>query len=383
MVPRALRPATAIMVIVLLAGCAGPVATPTGSADAAATPTESPPTLTGADAVEAEFLGRMADPAVTYAVATRLELDPAEGDAEPGVEVQWVHDVKGSDYAGHMQLGGTSLDGWFTTQRLIFLDGQTYLDRMNGFGREVSTPTAPYRPNPYAGLTAADLADGRETDDGMYAFTVEPWIAGDPTGELLELDVLAGRTLPSTEVEEHETELIVDADGVPHRLSSTFVGDGLDGRLEVEFVAFGLYVTIQDPTDGWPHATSHWMSENDTWVPWREVKATGDSATLEVTFDGHGLGGGMEGDVFFLESEAGGNETLDVKMDPRGDTHQIPVGPQTLTPSVRTCSGNCGVLDARSALCAVEASIEPGARYELAIVGTDWDEADCTLTETG
>lgn len=197
-----------------------------------------------------------------------------------------------------------------------------------------------------------------------------------------------------TSVESHDTRLTIDADGMPHRLTSSWTTSSDEsGTLMDEYRAMGLYVRILAPSRGaqYPDETSHYIRvgiEDHTAVydPWYEVLPNEDEAAdLAITVQ-HGqlAGGGMEGSIGFIRSEGSSGELiLDTKIDPRGDVVAAAAGDQTIFVYVRNCDGNCGHLDEPIDFCSVEAMIEPDAAYELTVDIHDDNRADCSISHAG
>jgi hypothetical protein len=152
----------------------------------------------------------------------------------------------------------------------------------------------------------------------------------------------------------------------------------------------GLYVRILAPGRGaqFPDETSHFVQvgvDADHVIitePWFEILPEGDAADVEITVDQDTafVGFGLEGGIGFLRSQAPSGELiLDTKLDLRGDAMQMPAGEQTIVVYIRSCSGNCGLLDEPTDLCSVEATIEPGGSYELTVDVIDYDRAECAI----
>jgi hypothetical protein len=358
-------------------------------------PSDAP---TGEQAL-ARFLAVMAEPDVTYRLATEMELEPDRSDGAAAAVIRHAFDVRGDDYAGVVHLTGHLYQavGMNDFVELRVREDVVQLEDPHGALAEVPEPAGLSEPNPFVGRTSQDFVIVNEPGEGDVELDVIPWLWGDPLHPLLGLGLAAGPDVGPMSVVDHETRLIIGSDGVPHRLTSAWTftnGDDprqLQGTLEAEFLWFGLYVAI-NPLDG-PYVSrpsSHEIRLGDGeegWAPWFEVIPAGPTATLTVRVDRpENLPWGIEGAIDFLAvRDADGTLLFDRKVALRSPPADIviPVGVITLAPYTRTCSGWCSVLDDAQVLCEVDGSVAAGERYELRITAADDGPARCRLEGIG
>jgi len=349
--------------------------------------------------VAATFLERMADADVTYRVSGQVTI--GEGDP-PAARVTTAYDVAGNRYGGSVRVRGPALgeaagSGDF---QAIVLDGTTHIYDSNSTGwSSADTPGTARRPNPWTDLTGADLVFMGQTEDGLFEFGVTPWIGGDPVGEWVDVGALQAEGLAPITVESHETRLTLDADAIPHRLTSSFTfvagPDAIAGlgSLVDSYSDTGLYVALSAPEFELQLVTSHDLRvgvDADHVVitePFFEVlPPDADAEQLNIAFEApdEPVILGIEGAIGFIRSHApDGGLALDTIISLEGDSVDVPIGQQTLVVYYRTCGGWCSRLDEPRDFCVVEATIEKGAPYDLTVKVVDSNRAECTLTPTG
>jgi hypothetical protein len=245
----------------------------------------------------------------------------------------------------------------------------------------MDTPPSLRRPDALRELTDDDLELLGVTDGGLFEFQVTPWLGGDPLGQWVALGALPEGALPFTELQSHDTRLLIDDAGVPHRLVTTWsfteVGesDVAQGTIVEEIVGLGMYVRLQPP-GGFPGWTSHDVivgvgGERFATQPWVDVApADGATAVLDVVFPppDQPVMLGIEGAIGFVRShDVGGKLILDQIVALDADSVQIPAGRQTLVAYYRSCDGSCGLLDPPEDFCSVELDAIEGARYQLTV----------------
>jgi hypothetical protein len=342
----------------------------------------------------------MADPGVTYRVQGELTMGDANSDGQIQAHVSTYHDVAGGDFAGFVRLRGSALPGGAADDyHAVVIDGTTHVW---GTSRpewlSAATPDSVRRANPFVELDAADFVLIGQTDGGHLQYSVTPWIGGDPIGEWADIGLFDGGSLAATSVQAHTTRLIVDNDGVPIRLASswTFTSDedGTvgDGSYVANYSAFGLYVNATAPRpDGIPPDWSHDIivgvdeAHRTITRPFVELlpPAVG-SAELRIGFrrPERPLMLGVEGAIAFLRSHAPGGElAMERVVSWDGEAVDIPSGPMTLIVAYRTCDGSCALLDPNVDICSVDAEIQRGAHYELSVRIMTAQRAACELEQ--
>ena len=367
---------------------------PVSSPESSAAPTPEP----DAETVLANFLVRMADPAVTYRLKSEMRLGPNREDAAPAARVEQHYDVRGQDFAGFLAVTGHQYQvvGMNDFVRVHVRDGRYYGRDDAGFGMGADLP-ASVGPNPFVGLAPEDFGVVGRTDDGLFEYEVEPWIGGDPLDPWMQVGVVAGPDAGAMSVLDHETRLTVDAEGIPQRLTSSWrfvtAADATvrEGTLAAEYAWFGMYVVI-NPLDVYnDDVTSHDIrvgdgNDVDDFQPWFQVLPEGETSTTQLTLDfpPEGVLLGIEGAVFFLASEdQGGDLLMDRKVRYGADPPQeveVPSGETTLVVYYRTCNGHCALLDDPNEWCRMPADLTPESTYELHVDVDDRARASCTLT---
>ena len=395
-----MREGTALLgLLAVLAGCG------LSSPSVAPFTPEAPPSVEAeleqeASDIAAAFLERMADPDVTYRVSGEVTI--GEGDP-PAARVTTRYDVAGDRYGGAVRVRGPALGkaagngDW----QAIVLDGTTHIwdTSVLGWNSAESAGTA-HHPNPWTDLSEDDLVFMGRTEDGLFEFDVTPWIGGDPVGEWVDVGALETKGLTPVTVDSHRTRLTLDADAIPHRVTSSFTfvsgPDAVAGRgsLVDQYSDMGLYVTFSAPDPGGiPLVTSHdlGVGVDDEHVvitePFFEILAPdANTAQLDVVFEppDEPMLLGIEGALGFIRSLApDGALQLDTIISLDADTVEVPTGEQTLVVYYRTCSGSCSLLGGPTDFCVVDATIEEGARYEMRVEVVNADRAVCEMTPAG
>jgi len=367
-------------------------------------PSDPPPPSaedqSAADRVVDAFLEAMADPEVTYRAVGELRVEPDDGEGRAAISVTTRYDVSGHDYAGHAHVSGHALEpptvgGDF---QVVVLDDTAHLYSSNQMATtSVDAPASLRRPDALQSLRADDLVLIGQTDDGHFEFDVLPWIGGDPLGEWADLGAVPGDHLPHTELDSHQSRLLLDEAGVPRRLSTSWsfsvVGesDVVHGTIVDEFAGLGMFVSIAPP-ENMPVVTSHDVvigvdAEHVIITePWREMlPPEGETASVDIVLEwpDEPMMLGIEGAIGFIRSHGqDGRLSMDRIVSLDTDTVDAPVGGQTLVAYYRTCSGNCAILDEPTDFCEVEADIEPGLRYRLTVDILNRDRATCSVDVT-
>jgi hypothetical protein len=400
----------ALVVIGLVAGCgqtvepSAPAVTSTPSSTVLELPEEPPSPAarapSGPEEIAAAFLERMKDRGVTYRVEGKVAVGPPGGTASDGVSIQSRYDVEATSYAGRVVLRGEALETVSVTNdyNVVAINGTTdvYDGGLNRW-TTVDTPPSARPANPFTDLDVADLVLVGETSEGLYEFEVTPWIGGDPIGEWSDLGIAeVGDMAPAT-VTSHRTRVLVDADGIPQRLTSGWAytagpnGTVWNGSITDYYSAMGLYVFMTRPRlpDGAPPGTSHDViaaaGPNQTAItePWVDVlPPDGETAELGLTFEypDEPVMLGIEGVMTFVSARPlDGPIVMDRILEPPDGTVSVPVGEHTVTAYYRACDGSCSLLDPPHSFCDVTADIEAGQRYELVVQILDRFRFVCAL----
>jgi hypothetical protein len=351
-----------------------------------------------AETVKAVFLERMGTSAVTYRVEGRVSIMPRDGDREVAF-VETRYDVAGDDYAGFVRMRGdeiTSNGDYYAT----ILDGTGHVMLLTGFDLiRTDVPPSLRTANPYRFLDAADLVFQGMSDDGLFSYTVVPWILGEPVGEWVDLGVAQAPTLVGASVESHDTRLTIDSDGIPHQLTSSWTfatprgGPRWRASLVDDYAWFGLWVSITEPhADGFWEATSHNLlgavdaNNEPILTPWMPVVPDGATATLDVTFleAEEPMMLGIEGAIPFVAAIApDGTVLAEQKLDFEGALLPMPAGEYAIVVSYRACDGSCALLDPPHRWCVSPAQVAAGEMYSLAVQAVTRDRAVCTLGPAG
>jgi hypothetical protein len=396
-----LRRATPLVVGgLLIVGCslqrafesAQPVASNVPASPPEAAASAAPPEAADAEAVKLAFLGRMGSTEVTYHVEGHVSILPRDSDLEVGY-VDTKYDVSGDDYAGFVRMRGdevTSNGDYFVT----VLDGTA--DVVVG-SDVIRTDVVPSQrlANPYRSLQPDDLVFREMTADGLFSYTVVPWISGEPVGEWVDFGAAEAPTLAGASVESHDTRLTLDAEGIPHQLTSSWTfataqgGPRWRGTLVDDYAWFGLWVSIMapDPMRFWAPTRHDLIVGVDAdheviTEPWIPVMPAGETATLDVSFPqpDHPILLGIEGAIPFLTAYAlDGSVSAQQKAGFEGSAVTMPAGEYTLAVSYRACDGNCGLLDPPHDWCSVDVDLVADARYSLVVEAVTRELATCTV----
>ena len=362
-----------------------------------AAPSVAASVATEATRVTEAFLARMRDPDVTFRVNGHVELGPWDDTGKAAFDVQTTYDVNGPDYAGRTVLRGSALEQ-NVDLHVVALFGKLHTYDNGAFvAVEGDAPRSVRPANPFIGLDVADLTFMGTTDAGLFEFDIGPWLGGDPAAAWSDAGVVNLDVLQPATIESHRTRVIVDGDGVPHRLSSAWTftwGDDAtpgEGRLVDDYSAVGLYVRIADPGADFPLvATSHDVivgvdAEHTTITqPWFErLPPIDERAELQVSFEepDEPIMLGIEGAIAFLRVQApAGGLDLDVVVPFEGGTVPIPTGTTTLVLYYRSCDGSCSLLDPPQDFCRVAVDAAADERYALTVKVVSHERAVCTLT---
>ena len=357
-----------------------------------------------AEAMDA-FLALMEAPDVTYRVESEVEMGSADG-GEPAFTLTGWYDVAADDYAGRLSGKAVMLENPRADAYVVSFQGETHsMDPISQAWRVVEGAAVLHRPTALAGLRAQDMVFLGRTADGLLEFDIRRWLFGDPVGTWTAIRDLGDEELPSTAMESHRTRLLLDVNGTPAQLRSswTFTTDGksnaAQGSLVLRFSAFGLYVSItgdfgRTVFGGTSHDVIDGVEGANVIVrePWFEVGPAAGEPSAEIAVATEYTGDkpvmllGLEGAVLFVSShDAGGALVLDATAPFEGGVVVAPVGDQTVSAYFRTCSGSCAVLDPPTDFCTVTATLEAGARYDLSVVvsSTMPLAARCILTLDG
>ena len=363
---------------------------------------EAVPSVAGSVATEATrvagaLLARMQDSNVTFRVDGHVELGPWDDAGKAAFDVQTNYDVKGSDYAGRTVLRGPAL-AQNLDLHVVGLFGKLHTyDYASQTAVKGDAPRSVRPANPFVELDVADLSFMGTTDDGLFEFDIATWLGGDPAAAWSDAGVVNLDVLHPATIESHRSRVMVDGDGVPHRLSSAWTftwGDDAmpgEGRLVDEYSAVGLYVRIADPGADFPlvdssHDVIVGVDAENTVItePWFErLPPIGERAELRVSFEepDEPIMLGIEGAIAFLRAHAPeGALDFDVIVPFEGGTVPIPTGATTLVLYYRSCDGNCSLLDPPVDFCRVAVDATADERYALTVRVVSHERALCTLT---
>ena len=385
----------AMGLIIALAACGSVAPLPTP------TPSVAAEQQAEADTVVEALFERMTDPEVTYRAHSEVIYgEPDENDQAPG-RIWTDYDVAADDYGGWLRIRGLALpDGAGCDCNAYVVDGTTHV--IKDFLDPVvvaDTPPSVRHPNPFLALEPGDVQFLGMTEGGDFEYAVVPWVGGDPFGEWADVGLLPHEPLAPISIDSHETRLVVNREGVPSSLTSTWAftteaGVQGDGSLVTEFDSFGLYLDIQVPSAdrfpiGWSHDIGVGVDETHTVVreAFAEVRPSlGPSADLEITFPvpEQPVILGIEGAIAFVRAHgADGEVILDRIVSFEGDELELPVGDLTVVAYYRTCDGNCSLLGHATDFCQVDIDVAEGERYLLEVAVThEPSQAECRITPT-
>jgi len=389
------RPAAVVLAGLVLMACTSSVPPLTPEPQPSVAADEG---LEAAEVVDA-FLALMADPKVTYRVESEVDMgDDGQGGA--AIALRGRYDVAGDDYAGQGESTAVVLDDPNGGVSFLVIDGEAHVRDFSDVWITVSDPDLGYRPNAVADIAAEDLAFSGRTEDGLFEFDVRPWLFEDPIATWSALGGFDEQAVPTTTMESHRTRLLLDGDGVPVQLTSSWTfwtedAERANASLLHRLSDFGLYVSIPEDFEqalflNTSHDIGFHVDETNTPIrePWYDVApGPGDpTAELDVAVEfsaDEPVMLGMEGAIYFLGSrDADGMLVLDALVPFEGGVVSAPTGEQTLEAYYRTCSGSCGYLDPPTTFCTTETTLEAGAQYELRVVITGGDPlvAECSVT---